>query len=103
MWNRINSWLEDIHLQDPSEQRQAPLLQILLIGMLVAAVLALPFAIGARGVAAERGIRVVTLLILITTTLGSLAALRRSYFRWATMILIAGLFVVLAVLMIAEG
>jgi rsbT co-antagonist protein RsbR len=83
MRERIRVWLNDLPLTDPIERRQAPLIQLLLLALLVAALLALPFIF--VGVAANRGQRlsIFSAAVLIFSFAAALVTLRRGYFRLA--------------------
>src|SRR5437773_827217 len=83
MRDRIRMWLNDLPITDPIERRQAPLIQLLLLALLAAALLAIPFLF--IGVAANSGQRlsIVSSVALIGGFVGALVTLRRGYFRLA--------------------
>src|SRR5215213_1816891 len=83
MRERILAWLNDFPLTDPIERRQAPLIQLLLLALLTAALLAVPFLF--IGVAANRGqlLSGFSSVVLILAFAAALVTLRRGYFRLA--------------------
>jgi anti-anti-sigma regulatory factor len=83
MRERIRDWLNDLPLTDPIERRQAPLIQLMLLVLLVAALLSFPFLI--VGVSANNGQRlsIFSDLVLILAFAAALVTLRRGYFRLA--------------------
>ncbi len=83
MREHMRVWLNDLPLTDPIERRQAPLIQVMVLALLAAALLALPFLF--IGVAANNGQRlsIVSSVLLILAFVGALVTLRRGYFRSA--------------------
>jgi rsbT co-antagonist protein RsbR len=83
MREHIGVWLNDLPLTDPIERRQAPLIQLMLLALLAAALLALPFIF--IGVAANSGQRlsIFSSVVLILSFVGALVILRRGHFRLA--------------------
>src|SRR4051794_8472856 len=81
MRERIRVWLDDLPLTDPIERRQAPLIQLMLLVLIGAALLAVPFLF--IGVAANRGqnLSIISSIVLILGFAGALVLLRRGYFR----------------------
>src|SRR3569832_314330 len=45
MWDRFRAWLNDVPLSDSIERQQAPLIQMMLIGLIVLGCLGLPLAL----------------------------------------------------------
>jgi rsbT co-antagonist protein RsbR len=83
MREQIRVWLNDLPITDPIERRQAPLIQLLLLALLAASLLAVPFIF--IGVAANSGQRLglVSGVVLILAFTAALVILRRGYFRLA--------------------
>jgi rsbT co-antagonist protein RsbR len=83
MRDRLRLWLNTVPLTDPIERRQAPLIQIMLLGVLGAALAALPFLV--VGVVANGGQRlgIFSDLLLILFTIVAIVLLRRGYFQLA--------------------
>jgi anti-anti-sigma regulatory factor len=83
MRERIRSWLNNVPIADPIERRQAPLIQLLLLTLLAAALLALPFVfIGVTENMGER-LSILSSVVLIFGFAAALVILRRGYFRLA--------------------
>jgi signal transduction histidine kinase len=103
MWNRFRSWLNNTPIDNPIERRQAPLLQVMLIGILIAATLALLNILVAPVTPGRRllGVMVNTLYILCATS--GLAALRRGRFRLGVLIPTIGTALILGMFLIAVG
>jgi len=83
MIERMHVWLNDLPLTDPIERRQAPLIQLMLLTLLAAALLVQPFIF--IGVAANSGQRlsIVSSAVLIFAFAVALVILRRGRFRLA--------------------
>jgi anti-anti-sigma regulatory factor len=83
MRERFLAWLNDLPLTDPIERRQAPLIQLLLLALLAAALVAVPFLF--IGIAANRGqsLSLVSSVLLILGFAAALVAIRRGSFRLA--------------------
>jgi anti-anti-sigma regulatory factor len=83
MREQIRVWLNDLPLTDPIERQQAPLIQLMLLVLIAAALLAVPFLF--IGVAANSGqsLSIVSSVVLILGFVGALVVLRRGYFRSA--------------------
>jgi rsbT co-antagonist protein RsbR len=83
MRERIHSWLNDVPIADPIERQQAPLIQLMLLALLAAALLATPFLL--IGVAANMSQRlsILSSVVLILGFVAALITLRRGFFRLA--------------------
>jgi anti-anti-sigma regulatory factor len=103
MRDRIRLWLNDLPLTDPIERRQAPLVQVIILALLVAALLATPFLF--IGVAATTGQRlnVVSDGLLILLLAVALLILRRGYFRVAVALAAFSFLPNLAISLFASG
>jgi PAS domain-containing protein len=103
MWSRLRRWLNDVPIHDPIERRQAPLLQVMSISIIVAVSLALlnswivPNTIERRML----GTAVNTLFILFNVV--SLVLLRRGRFRLAVLLATAGPTLVFGMFLVALG
>ncbi|HWQ15764.1 MAG TPA: ATP-binding protein [Roseiflexaceae bacterium] len=107
MWRCLRRWLSDTPIQDPLEQRQAFLLQVILLGLTgifaIASVLTLLEALLVRGVpAGELSLSAVPNLLAALVCLAPLALLRRGRFH-AAVVLTIGVFFVLAGVVLAIG
>lgn len=103
MLNRFRSWLANISLEDPIERRQAPIVQIVLIALLIMPLFGLPFTLlTAR---AEGGLLFAFaryLPVLICTAAG-LALLRGGRFQAAILLVTLGLLMVITLSLAATG
>ncbi|MEO7908368.1 MAG: PAS domain S-box protein [Roseiflexaceae bacterium] len=103
MWKRLRRWLNNIPLENPIERRQAALFQVILIGIFIATVLTIPFALAAP---AANGTRLLSLGASIFLGIASLCAwmlLRCSRLRLSVAIMIAGLLLADALLLLHIG
>ena len=104
MWNRLRSWLNDLSLSDPIERRQGPLLQVILLGLSILSILALPLTLTSNDMTDQAkilnvsGVAVEAVLYLI-----GLALLRRGRFMYAVSIAIAALLISNTILLIPKG
>src|SRR5690349_15420989 len=103
MGSKLRRWLNNTPIHDPIERRQAPLLQVMLIAVIVAASLALLNNQITTNTIERRvlGTAVNTLFILFNA--GSLVVLRRGRFRLAVLLVTAGMALVVGAFVIAIG
>jgi signal transduction histidine kinase len=103
MWNRFRCWLNNAPIGDPIERRQAPMLQVMLIGIVIAALLALVNILFAPVTSGRRllGIAVNTFYILCGVS--GLVAMRRGHFRLSALLPTIGSALILGVFLIAVG
>ena len=78
---------------DPIERRQAPALQMILIAISVAALVALIVFLAVLGVNPTSGVPAGSAVLVMLASLAGVAALRRGYFRLAVLVPSAGLIV----------
>ena len=78
---------------DPVERRQAPALQMILIAISVAALVALIVFLAVLGVNPTSGVPAGGAVLVMLASLAGVAALRRGYFRLAVLVPSAGLIV----------
>jgi len=78
---------------DPIERRQAPALQMILIAISVAALVALIVFLAVLGVNPTSGVPAGGAVLIMLASLAGVAALRRGYFRLAVLVPSAGLIV----------
>jgi PAS domain S-box-containing protein len=103
MWKRLRGWLNEIPLTDPIDRRQAALFQVILIGILVGALITIPFALAAP---VEDNTRLISLSTSIFLGIASLCAwmlLRFSWLRLSVAVAIAGLLLADALLLLHVG
>jgi PAS domain S-box-containing protein len=100
MGSRLRRWLNDIPIHDPIERRQAPLLQLMMIGVIiVSSVLLLNNQIAGNTIE-RRLLGTITNALLILCNAIGLILLRRGRFRLAVLLptavetMVAGMFVV---------
>jgi len=103
MWNRLRRWLNDIPVQDPVARRQAPLLQMMLLSVVVVAALRpLLFLVDNSD-----GINIWVDLGLSTTVLTSstiaVSVLRAGRFRLAVLLATTGFLIVLGIVLLRTG
>jgi rsbT co-antagonist protein RsbR len=103
MRTNLRHWLNDTPLRDPVERRQAPLLQIMLIGMIIAASLALLNNQIAPNTLERRLLGTTVNMLLILCTASGLVVLRRGRFRLAVLIPATGITLIVGVFLIALG
>ena len=76
---------------DPIERRQAPALQMILIAISIAALVALIVFLAVLGVNPTGGVPAAGAVLVMLTSLTGVAALHRGYFRLAVLVLSTGL------------
>ena len=103
MWNRLHSWLNDVPLRDRVERQQAALVQIMLIGIFVTAVLVLPICYYASGVAIGRVFTVGADVGVLLLTPIALAWFRRGRFELAVITTATSILLGLALFLIPLG
>ncbi|HEY3229990.1 MAG TPA: hypothetical protein VGJ87_12280, partial [Roseiflexaceae bacterium] len=103
MLNRLRRWLNDTPLRDPIDRQQARLLQIMLIGIIIVASLALLNNLIAPNTAERQLLGTVTNVLYILCTASSLVVLRYGRFRLAVLIPAVGITLIFGVAFIAVG
>jgi two-component system cell cycle sensor histidine kinase/response regulator CckA len=103
MLNRLRHWLNDTPLRDPIERQQAPLLQIMLIGIIIVASLALLNNLIAPNTAERQLLGTATNALYILCTAVSLVVLRYGRFHLAVSIPAVGITLIFGVALIAVG
>jgi PAS domain S-box-containing protein len=91
MVSRFRQWLNAVPLRDPLERRQAPLIQMMLLGLIIAAALVLPTTFGGNYSVVVRWLEFATPTLILLTTLGALFIFRRGHVRPAALLAISGL------------
>jgi anti-anti-sigma factor len=103
MWEHIRRWLNDTKLRDPVERQQASLLQIMLIGVIIAASLALLSNQILADTIQRRLFGTISNALLILCAASGIVLLRRGRFRQAVLVPSAGIVVLIGVLGIVLG
>lgn len=103
MWEHIRRWLDDTQLRDPIEHQQASLLQIMLIGMIVAASLALINNLITSETVARQIFGTIANTLLIVCAASGIILLRRGRFRLAVLVPAVGMALLIGVLGIVLG
>jgi len=104
MWNRLRSWLNDLSLSDPIERQQGPLLQVILLGLSILAILALMLTLATNDTTDQaKLLNVSSLIVEVILYPICLVLLRRGRFTYAVAIAIAGLLISNTILLIPRG
>ena len=90
MWDQFRRWLNTAPLHDPIERRQAPLLQIMLIAIIVAAILALLNNLIVSNTVERRLLGTASNMQFILFNAIGLVLLRRGRFRLAVLVATTG-------------
>jgi PAS domain S-box-containing protein len=96
-------WLNNLPLEDPIERRQATLFQLILIGLLIATLLTIPFALVAPVASNMRAISLGASIVLATATFCALMLLRIRQLRLSVATTIAGLLLADTLLLLHVG
>jgi anti-anti-sigma factor len=100
MWNRLHIWLNDLALSDPIERRQAPLLQVILLGLSILSILALALTL-TSGTSSNQSITAVTIDVILFPI--CLVLLRHGRFTQAVSLAIISLVISITILLIPRG
>jgi signal transduction histidine kinase len=103
MWVSLRHWLNDVALTDSIEQRQAPMLQVMLIGLISTTIASAPLALIAPVEPEVALLSLSTSVLLILLTLTALLLLRRGRFNLSVLAVTGGLLLVLAILLTLGG
>src|SRR6478672_10072494 len=103
MWNRLRRWLSEVPFKNPIEQRQAALFQLMLIGLLIAALLAVPLVLVAPVANITKMISLGASILLAVGTLSALVLLRLSQLRLSVALTIAGLLLADTLILLHAG
>jgi rsbT co-antagonist protein RsbR len=104
MLSRLRNWLQTAPFDDPIERRQAPMLQVMLIGLSIFTGLALLLALSStnNNVGAQT-LTIIGVLLGLVVYPSSLALLRRGRFRLAVALAIVSLLVSITIILIPKG
>ncbi len=86
MRDRFTRWLTMPPITDPIERRQAPLIQLMLLALLGAALLSMPFLIIGVAAPSSQRLSIFSDLVLILLLAAALVILRRGRFRFAVIL-----------------
>ena len=103
MWNRLRCWLNEVPLKNPIERRQAALFRLMLIGLFIASLLTIPFALAIPVASNTRMISLGASFLLELATLSALILLRLRQLRLSVAVTIAGLFLADTLLLLHVG
>src|SRR5258708_9361544 len=103
MWKRLRRWLNELPLENPIERHQAALFQLILIGLLIATLLTIPFALAAPAASNTRMISLGASILLGIATLCALILLRCSQLRLSIAVTIAGLLLADTLILLQVG
>lgn len=101
-WQRFQHWLSNIHIDDPLQQRQARLLQIMLLIMIAACVIGLPLNIGT----ANEQIAILPLIsypLLLLASVIALVQLRHGHFAAAVHLVTVGCTLAIGIALLGAG
>jgi two-component system, cell cycle sensor histidine kinase and response regulator CckA len=103
MWKRMWRWLKEVPLENPIEQQQAALFQRMLIGLFIATLLTIPFALTVPTASNTRIISLSASLLLGLAILSALILLRLRQLRFSVAVTIAGLLLADTLLLLHVG
>ena len=90
MLTRLRAWLNAVPVRDPIERRQAPLIQIMLLGLFVMGLIALPFLMIAGSGAGGKLLSLISTAILILSSGVALVLMRRGLLSMAVTVAALG-------------
>lgn len=106
MWSPLISWLDHVTIADPIERRQAGLVQVMLLGLAAAAVIATPIAFASsagEGQSVSLALRMAALLLIIVTAVAALFLVRGGRFRGGVLLSALGMIGGLAAFAVLQG
>ena len=104
MLSRLRNWLQTAPFDDSIERRQAPLVQVMLIGLSILTVLVLLIALfSTNSNVGAQTLTIIGVLLGLVVYPSSLALLRRGRFRLAVALTIVGLLVSITIILIPKG
>jgi rsbT co-antagonist protein RsbR len=103
MKERLTRWLENSAVADPLERRQAVMVQVILLGMIISSVFSLPLALFTSAEPFMQLVNGVGLLMILVPAAGGLALLRSGRFRSGVMLNSVGLVLALVVFGVLFG
>src|SRR5215216_1408653 len=103
MQQKMHDWLNNLPYLNPLQQRQAKLLQIMLLLILGGCLIGLPLGISATDQTAMFDLPRLSYPLLFLCTLGALFALRRGYFGMAIGLATLGFMIALGIALITVG
>jgi two-component system, cell cycle sensor histidine kinase and response regulator CckA len=103
MWKRLRRWLDDIASPDPIDHQAARLLEVMLIGLIVAAALALLLTLVFSPHSPFSAPSVASAGIAVIITVGALILLRRGWVKLAAWIEAIGLLFTSTIVLVPAG
>jgi PAS domain S-box-containing protein len=103
MWSRMSLWLHTVPLSDPVERKQAPVVQVVLLLLIIGGCLGIPINLNAVGGPEGQLLALTSNLVIMISTASALMFLRRGQFRTAIMLCTTGLQIGLIFNCIAVG
>src|SRR5215211_2208387 len=103
MWDRWRCWLTDVCLRDPLERGQAAMVQIILGGLIIAALEWIPLPLITSGLIIGRLLGMSGALLVVLFTSIALVILRRGRFHLAVLLTTTGLLLGLALVLVSWG
>jgi len=103
MWSRAYLWFNTLPIKDPIERRQAPLVQTMLIGLVGAAALGLPFTLNTSSDPTGKLVSLASNILFLFFGIAALIVFRRGHFRRAVLLATTGLLLSFALYAIELG
>lgn len=104
MWNRLRAWLDDPPLSNPIERQQAPLIQLMLIGLIALALLGMPLVLlNDSTTSSNKLVNLAVMTLSMLTNIVGLALIRRGRFALAITLIASSLLVATSALLIPRG
>jgi rsbT co-antagonist protein RsbR len=103
MQHRLRLWLGSVSLSDPIEQKQAGLVQIMLIGLGLSALLSMPLSFLSESGSQWMILTALSKVISFSCMLSALLVLRRGSFKLAVLIASFGLLVSISIVLLQSG
>jgi PAS domain S-box-containing protein len=103
MWSQVARWLDNSNLPDPIQRRQAPLVQIMLVSMIVLAASVLPVFALTPWPQPARAVSVFSAVMVLAAASAALVTLRHGRFNMTVGIAGAGTTIALMLGLVATG
>jgi rsbT co-antagonist protein RsbR len=103
MRNRLYHWFTTVALRDPIQRRQAVLIQIMYIVLMVGAFLWVPISLGAFVLPIARLLTLLSSVSVVACTLLALIVLRRGHFTVSVALATTGIFLAVAIVLVVTG
>jgi anti-anti-sigma factor len=103
MYNQMHHWFMQVALRDPIQRRQAPLIQIAYLVLIVGALLWVPISLSSFVGTSARVLTILSSVSVVVSTVLAFVLLRRGWFTSSVVLATTGIFLAVALVLVVTG